>query len=55
MQALSDKERMEAGSFASYLSSENVGKSAGGTEGINIDSIWQYVIFNEVVIFTGVK
>ena len=46
MQALSDRERMDAGSFASYFSSlqsvwriKNVGTYAGGTEGININSI----------------
>ena len=36
---------------------KNVGTYAGGTKGINISSIWQYFMLNEVpvVMFTGVK
>ena len=34
---------------------KNVGTYAGGTEGININNIRQYVMLNEVVIFTGVN
>ena len=34
---------------------KNVGTYAGGTKGININSIWHYVMLNEVVMFTGLK
>ena len=34
---------------------KNVGTYAGGTEGININSIEQYVMLNKAVISAGVK
>ena len=34
---------------------KNVATYAGGTEGININSIWQYVMLNKAVISAGAK